>query len=95
MCEKYMGKMKVAHLPHSKLRVAFRKLPVAGAELSNVVMTENTHSLMQYLEASYFSIYRMVVSFLPSISVPVIHLDFYCSAKKKKKVQSSKACGIK
>lgn len=39
-----MRKMKVAHLPHSKLRVAFGELPVAGAELSNVVMTENTYT---------------------------------------------------
>ncbi len=86
--------MRVAHLPHSKLSVAFRELPVAGAELADVVMTENTHththSLMPYLDASYLQYYRMIVSFLPSISVPVIHLDFYCSAKKRKKFSNWK-----
>ncbi len=82
----------MAHLPHSKPRVAFRELPVAGAELADVVMTENTHtrtrthSLMHYLDATYLQYNRMIVSFLPSISVPVIHLDFYCSVKKEKKV---------
>ncbi len=79
----------MAHLPHSKPRVAFRELPVAGAELADVVMTENTHtrthSLMHYLDATYLQYNRMIVSFLRSISVPVIHLDFYCSVKKKRK----------
>lgn len=40
-----MGKMRVAHLPHGEVRVAFRQLPVAGAELSDVVMTESTRAL--------------------------------------------------
>lgn len=40
-----MRKMKAAHLPHSEVRVALRQFPVAGAELPDVVMTENIRTL--------------------------------------------------
>lgn len=44
-----MRKMKVPYLPHSEVRVAFRQLPVTGAELSDVVMAENISKLSSML----------------------------------------------
>lgn len=95
MCEKYMGKMKVAHLPHSKLRVAFRELPVACAELSNVVMTENTHTVSCNILKHLISVFTewLFLSYPPSLSQSYTSI-FIALKKKKKKVQSWKACGI-